>query len=666
MARARPVRPFLNIVLSGWLAPALVLLQIVLLQPARAAEPVATERGGVQRREDPLSVAGQLQQEPAAGLLVLAYHDIRDDVAARGDPDPHATSTRNFVAQLDWLSGHGYVPVSLDDVIAASRGQRPLPDKAVLLTFDDGLRSHYTRVFPLLRAYGWPAVMSVVTSWVDLPAAGSVEYGPRAFGRDDFLTWEQLRQMQASGLVEVASHSHALHRGVRANPQGNMTPAANTRIHDPVRNRYESESEWRARIGTDLRTSAALIERELGVRPRAITWPYGAYNDAANALADAAGMPISFDLYGRRQTIPPAGAAPGELHGLARLLLSDNADVSDLAFELRRELTLDGVRAVQVDLDDVYDADPAQTERNLDRLVQRLYQLGPSHVFLQAFADPDGDGAADALYFPNRHLPMRADLFNRVAWQIKTRAGVKVFAWMPVLGLLPPDAARRQRLLLPASGDREIPRLDPANPAARALIGDVYEDLAAASYFEGLLFHDDAYLREHEAAAFGTVPAARTDQLIAFTQELEQRVERWRPRLTTVRNLYARPVLDPASEARFAQRLDAFLAAYDYTALMAMPWLEGARAPDAWLQQVAAAVAARPRGLEGTIFELQTFDWRTGTAIPGERIAAQMRQLQATGAGHLAYYPDDFIRDQPALVPARAAISARRFPFPPR
>ena len=43
------------------------------------------------------------------------------------------------------------------------------------------------------------------------------------------------------------------------------------------------------------------------------------------------------------------------------------------------------------------------------------------------------DGVAEALYFPKRHLPMRADLFNRVAWQLMARAGVKVFAWMPVL-----------------------------------------------------------------------------------------------------------------------------------------------------------------------------------------------------------------------------------------
>src|SRR3546814_20361995 len=58
--------------------------------------------------------------------------------------------------------------------------------------------------------------------------------------------------------------------------------------------------------------------------------------------------------------------------------------------------------------------------------------MGVNTVFLQAFADPEGEGLVRSLYFPNRWLPMRADLFNRVAWQLRNRTGVRVYAWMPV------------------------------------------------------------------------------------------------------------------------------------------------------------------------------------------------------------------------------------------
>lgn len=615
-----------------------------------------------------LLAVGLFAAMPAHALLVLSWHDIRDDVAPKGDPDAFAVSTGNFATQLDWLRAQGYRAVSVQQVIDARAGKAPLPDKAVLLTFDDGLRSTYTHAFPLLRAYGWPALVAPVTSWVELPAGRTVPYGHRDFTADDFLTWDQLREMQASGLVEVGSHGHDLHRGLPGNPFGNQTPAAVTRQWDATRG-YETEAAWRARIDADLRTSRATLARELGRDPRVIVWPYAAYNRAANALAAAQGMTLSFDLEGRsqeadlgQQGVERADSAA--LASLGRLLLHNNPDARDLASELRRDLSRDGLRAMQVDLDYVWDPDPAQLERNLDVLVQRVQDIGPSHVFLQAFADPDGDGAAESLYFPNRHLPMRADLFNRVAWQLRTRAQVRVFAWLPVLGFELRDTALQQQLQVTASNPAEIPRLDPGNPRTRQVVEEIYADLATNSYFEGLLFHDDAYLRDDEVPGYGGGdPRARTQGLVDFTLALQAAAEQWRPKLVTVRNLFARPVLEPRSEAWFAQRLDAFNAAYDYTALMAMPRMEGAADHDAWLDDLVAKVAASPNGLEKTLFELQATDWRTRTPLPAGELQKQARRLTAAGVRHLGYYPDDFLRASPTLPDARAAAGAREFPY---
>ncbi|MGH8082122.1 MAG: poly-beta-1,6-N-acetyl-D-glucosamine N-deacetylase PgaB [Lysobacter sp.] len=599
------------------------------------------------------------QQARADQLLVLSYHDIRDDVARKGDPDAYAVSTQNFAAHLDWLSGHGYRPVALSEVIQASRGEKKLPPKAVLLTFDDGLRSIYTHVFPLLRAYKYPALMAVVTSWVDLPRDQKVDYGPRMFTHDDFVTWEQLREMQASGLIEIASHSDNLHRGVTSNPQGNTMPAAITREWDGKTQRYESEAEYLARVRKDLAGSAAAIKRELGVSPQSVVWPYAAYNSQTNAIADELGMFVTFDLEGRHQAIGR------DLHGLARQLMFDNPNINDLAYELRHDEELDGVRALQIDLDYVYDADPAQQARNLDKLIERVKRIGPSHVFLQAFADPDGNGSADAMYFPNRHLPMRADLYNRVAWQLKTRARVKVFAWLPVLGFELPDKALNAKLEIKASNPAETHRLNPFEPQTRKIVADLYEDLAVSGYTEGLLFHDDALLRDDELRGQAPAdPAARTQALIDFTQELARAAGKWRPKLITVRNLFAGPVLEPKSEAWFAQNLAAFNRAYDYTAVMAMPWMENSRDPQRWMDELVAKVKQSPRGLSRTIFELQTVDWRNKERpIPADQLKRMARRLQADGARHLAWYPDNFIDDLPATTDAREIMSARGFPY---
>jgi biofilm PGA synthesis lipoprotein PgaB len=338
--------------------------------------------------------------------------------------------------------------------------------------------------------------------------------------------------------------------------------------------------------------------------------------------------------------------------------------VGDLAWELQHREPRTLVRAVQVDLDYVYDPDPAQQERNLGVLLDRIKALGPSQVWLQAYADPEGADSASAVYFPNRVLPMRADLFSRVAWQLRTRCGVDVYAWMPVLGWRLPDAAQQARLEIhPRSGTAEEKpvRLNPLLPETRAVVGDLYEDLARSAPVRGILFHDDAVLRDTDDLGAQAPPPgrARTEALISFTDDLKERVRHWRPEAATARNLFAEPVLNPRSEEWFAQSLAAFLEAYDEVALMAMPRMEGAGNAKKWLLRLSAKVAATHGGLEHTVFELQTVDWKAGgKPIATREITGEMRLLQGAGVLNLGYYPDDFLKDRPALKLLRPAFSA--------
>jgi biofilm PGA synthesis lipoprotein PgaB len=173
--------------------------------------------------------------------------------------------------------------------------------------------------------------------------------------------------------------------------------------------------------------------KETGHRPRAIVWPYGAYNQIAVRIAAEEGMPISFSLGDALPDVQTDTTIP-------RLLVSGNISANRLGWVIRHQQRIDAVRAVQVDLDYVYDPDPKQQERNLSILLDRIKRMHPSQVWLQAYADPKGDGVAEAAYFPSRHLPMRADLFSRVEWQLRTRAFVRVYAWMPVMAFRFPDA----------------------------------------------------------------------------------------------------------------------------------------------------------------------------------------------------------------------------------
>jgi biofilm PGA synthesis lipoprotein PgaB len=613
-----------------------------------------------------------------AEVVILCYHDVRNDVGAKSfkgiapggvpeitapgvqtalDPDQYTISTRNLAAHFDWLMAHGYHVISLQQLIDARSGHGKLPNKPVLLTFDDGLRSAYTTVFPLLKAYNYPAVIAVVGAWSDLALDDKVVNGSHPLFRDDFATWDQLRELQDSGLVEIASHTYNQHLGITANPQGNQIPAVITHAYRPLTHDYESDDEYAERLRADLARNSDEIRTKLGRAPRAVMWPYGEYTEVSNSIAASVGMPITFTL-GNQTSYTAAG-----LQAIPRILMMSNSSVGDLAWELQHPDINRIVRAVQVDLDYVYDPNPAQQERNLGLLLDRIKALGPTEVWLQAFADPDGEDSASAVYFPNHILPMRADLFSRVAWQLRTRCSVRVYAWMPVLGWRLPDRAQQARLVIqprPGVPPEKPVRLNPFLPATRAIVASLYEDMARSAPISGILFHDDAILRDTDALGAG-VPAPgaeRTHALIEFTNELKVRVQRWRPTIRTARNLFTEPVLNPASESWYAQSLPSYLSAYDEVALMAMPRMESAKNSKGWLLKLAARVAAVDGALDRTVFELQTVDWRTGKkAIRTEEIVRQMRLLQGRGVRHLAYYPDDFLKDQPALNVLRPEFS---------
>ncbi len=614
---------------------------------------------------------------------VLAYHDVRDEVSDNFDADQYAVSVPNLIDHFTWLRVNGFNVISVDDVIAAKEGLRPLPERAVLLSFDDGFASVATHVVPLLELFEYPAVVSIVTNWIDTDPA--VRQAGRELTRDDFLTWAQVKELAEHELVEIASHSHDLHRGILANPQGNEQPAAvSAKYTEPV---YESPEAYSTRIRNDISASVARIEEVTGNRPRVMTWPFGAFNVATLAIAADLGMEITLTLTDGMASVHDTAAIP-------RHLIEANPGVRQLGYSLLHPPTAAMVRAAQVDLDYVYDADPVQQEENLGRLLDRIQAMEITHVFLQAFADPDADGGAQALYFPNRHLPMRADLFNRAAWQLKTRANVDVFAWLPILSYegagIDPDWRVMQRVDGALGFDQASePRLSPFSEDARAIIKDIYADLARHAAVDGLLFHDDGRLNEFEdwspsalagyRDVFGpdfsqqtlTDDAGlrsrwadlRSQALVELTGELADTVRHYRPDIRTVRNLFATALLEPASSLRLAQRYDAFIEAYDYVAIMAMPRFEGYENHRLFYTQL-AELALAPDGerSDQVIFELQTIDWRTRTPIDSLELEKTMRKLQALGIRNLAYYPDDFIADHPSLDAMRRGMSIATYP----
>jgi len=630
----------------------------------------------------PVLLAAVSLAQAEEGFVVLSYHDVKDVVARDASAGQTAVSTENLIKQFDWLKQSGWHVIAVDDLLAAKAGRKPLPEKAVLLSFDDGYASFYTKVFPLLQRYHYPAMVAVVGRWMGAHSTGQAEAPPR----DALLSWDQLKAMSRSGLVEVASHSNDLHHGLLGNPQGNPQPAGVTRIYHPASKTYESDAAYAKRIQQELQAASSSIASRIGKKPRVMVWPYGEANQALIQAAQAVGMSITFGLRDGRNTL-------ADLPYGRRLLVTENPDLDDFAQMMTGLRTGDRpLHVVHVDMDYLYDPDPEQTERNLGKLLDRIQGMRVNTVYLQAFADPDGDGNADALYFPNRHLPMRADLFNRVAWQLLTRTRVKVYAWMPVLAfqVKAPDDWFVQEWHdgKVRKASHIYKRLSPFNPEARRVVGEIYEDLAKHSHFAGLLFHDDAILSDYEdvgpralevVARQWKLPTTekqlrepavtrmawakrKTQALIEWTNYLAAKVRYYHPDIKTARNYYALPILQPDSEEWYAQSLPSGLAAYDYVAVEAMPFMEKAEHPDAWLTELVQKIAAEPNGLRKTVFELQTLDWNTQQKIPMETFLKQLRLVQKLGGIHLGYYPDNVFEDHPRQEDMESAFALPRFP----
>lgn len=155
---------------------------------------------------------------PQNQYLTLAYHSIQDDAA---DQTYLAVRTDQLVAQLNWLRHNGYQAVSVDQILAANKGGKPLPEKAVFLTFDDGYHDFYSRVVPLLRSFNWPAVLAPVGSWIQTPADQPVLFGDLPSPRGLFLNPKELHAAAQSPLIEIGSHTFNSHKGTVSNPQGN-------------------------------------------------------------------------------------------------------------------------------------------------------------------------------------------------------------------------------------------------------------------------------------------------------------------------------------------------------------------------------------------------------------------------------------------------------------
>ncbi len=188
-----------------------------------------------------------------AGVMVLAYHGIGSGSAEHG----FVISAERFGEHLSTLSAAGMHSVTADQVARSFAGGPSLPEKAVLISFDDGRADAMMFADPLLAQAGMRATMFVIAGAASRPG---VYYTP----------WSGIESYARSGRWDIQSHTEALHREQKA--AGGQTLPALTSLA-----KGESLAEYQARVAADLDAASAAIEAHVGRRPVAFAYPFGAY-----------------------------------------------------------------------------------------------------------------------------------------------------------------------------------------------------------------------------------------------------------------------------------------------------------------------------------------------------------------------------------------------------
>lgn len=264
--------------LKNLLLPGLLVLCILLLCGCAGAGeagkgavdlPATSEQSGstTPSPEEPVQ-----SEEETLQLPILMYHHLTQEEETGGS----RISVARFRDQMRALAEAGYHPVGFDEVLAWVEDGAEIPEKPIVITFDDGYASNYELAYPILREYDFKATIFVIGVSV-----GKDTYKDTGHPIYPHFSIEQGEEMEASGLVNIQSHGYNIHE------QRNLDP-------DPLRRGIlrregESEEDYLAFLHED----CTRMKTILGKMPIALAYPFGVYDDSADAILREEGIRIT-------------------------------------------------------------------------------------------------------------------------------------------------------------------------------------------------------------------------------------------------------------------------------------------------------------------------------------------------------------------------------------
>lgn len=203
---------------------------------------------------------------------IVMYHSVLDDESRSGK---YVVTPKTLESDLKYLKDNGYQTVVISDLISCKNGETSLPEKCIMLTFDDGYYNNYSYLFPLLKKYDMKAVLSVVGRYTD-------EYskaGESMNNNYSHATWVQLKEMQDSGYIEIQNHSYDLHdwsqrKGI-------------------LRKKGEEKEQYREYVTADILKMQQKLKDNTGRTATCFAYPFGSVNGESREIVEKLGFEVT-------------------------------------------------------------------------------------------------------------------------------------------------------------------------------------------------------------------------------------------------------------------------------------------------------------------------------------------------------------------------------------
>lgn len=246
---------------------------------------------------------------PSVEIPIIMYHGI---IADSSKEKEYFISKSRFESDLKWIQQEGYTTIFPSQLIDYVENGAALPEKPIILSFDDGYCNNYINAFPLLQKYEMKATIAVIGIESDI-SSNDVYRVPVSCN----LSWGEIALLSKSGLIEFSNHSYDLHETNRGRKGANIKSG-------------ESVDHYREVLTEDLIKNQSLIETATGRLPNVFVWPFGAYpqNGCADLILKDLGFKATFNSYQRTSTVEKGNA--DSLFGLGRYLRNPKFNMEDI------------------------------------------------------------------------------------------------------------------------------------------------------------------------------------------------------------------------------------------------------------------------------------------------------------------------------------------------